>query len=751
MRLLRFVSVLWWVALVGLFSSAAQGVTPIDDRLERIRQATVFVYQVRETRDDFIITCVGSGTIISRDGLILTNAHNSAPSETCDGEGLIVALSLRPDEPPVPLYRAEVSQVDPGLDVALLRITRNLDGRLLDVDALALPFVALGDSAQVTLDDTVTVVGYPSLDDTPIQAVTGTLNAFIAEPGAERVAWMKTSASIPALMSGGGAYNQNGELIGIPTTVTLATSDVLEACVTIQDTNGDSLVNDSDVCIPTGGFINALRPSNYARPLLRAAALELDVEIGLNQDVLQQQAVTGEPQITRLFFSTSVNDAGLPTTIVNSLPTGATGLYLFFDYVNMTPETVYEIRVATDNVPNATFSLAPVRWSGGERGLWYFGIGGQTWPNGVYDFTIFVGGEAKATANIVIGGAPATSPAISDMVFGLSDLDGAPLGNGFVLPTGTTASARFIYRNMQDGIEWVTRWFYEDNEIFRTPPDVWRDGPDGAKTVSIQDPGGLVPGRYRLEIYVEGRLAATSDFVIAGVAEGAFPVVFADAHFATASSPAEAIEAPAASNFTTEVDTLYAMFDWQQITPGTGWTVRWFVDNDLFYEEQLRWAGSSQGENFLMRLRNPAGIPDGTYRVELTVGAVRLAVTEALVGIGQLPIDRFADASGVQLGGRILDSVTNAGIPDVTFVLISEDFSVADFVWDSEQIYALGTTDRNGEFQLDRLLEISTDARTVPYSVVIRAEGYLPIEADGFVVDDQTDNPLYLTIYLRRS
>ncbi len=100
---------------------------------------------------------------------------------------------------------------------------------------------------------------------------------------------------------------------------------------------------------------------------------------------------------------------------------------------------------------------------------------------------------------------------------------------------------------------------------------------------------------------------------------------------------------------------------------------------------------------------------------------------------------------------RVVDSATGEGIPGVTFVLITEEFSVADFVWDREQIYALGTTDRNGEFQLERLLEFSTDARLIPYSVVISADGYLPIELDGFVVDGDTDNPLFLTIYLKRA
>jgi len=718
--------------------------TPIDANLERIQQATVFVYQVEETTDNFFITCVGSGTLVSRDGLVLTNAHNSVQSEECDGSSLIIALSIRTDEPPVPLYRAEVAQVNVGLDLALLRITQNLDGRLLDTERLTLPFVALADSNLANLDDTVTVVGYPSLDDTSVQTVVGTLNAFISEPNSAGRAWMKTSASIPSLMSGGGAYNDDGELIGIPTTVTVTQADG-EGCNFIQDTNADGLVNRSDTCVPSGGFINAIRPANFARPLLRAASLRLDVQIGTDNS-LGTAVSTDDPQISRLFFATSVNDAELPTTIVNSLPSGSTSLYLFFDYTNMTPETIYEVRVTTDDVPNPTFSLAPVRWNGGRSGVWHFGISGQPWPNGIYDFTVFIDGVARNTASIVIGGAPTDAPQISDIVFGLSDLDGTPLGNGYVLPTGTTASARFVYRNMVDGSEWLTRWFYEDNEIFRTPPDVWRDGAGGAKTIPIQDPSGLLPGRYRLEIYVEGRLTGTSDFTIAGTADGAFPEVFQNTHFATAPSPQQAIEAPANDNFTTNIETLYGLFDWQEITQGTNWTIRWFVDDTLFYEERLRWQAAQRGENYLISLSSQDGLPDGTYRLELVIGAIRLATTEALIGIGQLPIDRFASPEGVQLGGRILDSETGEGISDVTFMLISEDFSVADFAWDAEQIYALATTDRNGEFQLERLLELSTEAVPVPYSVIIRADGYLPIELDGFVVDAETDNPLFLEI-----
>lgn len=727
----------------------SQSSTLLETEIERIQFATVFVYQVQDVGDDFFITCVGSGTILSRDGLVLTNAHNTQQSDGCPGDTLVIALTTRIGEPPVPLYRATLLQFSPGLDLALLQIDRSIDGRRLLRDDLAFPFVELGDSSRVALDDTVVMVGYTSLSGDSVEVVRGTVSSFTEEPIGDK-SWLKISSSVPGLMSGGGAYDSSGRLIGIPTTTPPSGSPSLSDCRFFQDTNGDRLVNSADVCVPVGGFINALRASNFARSLFRAASLGLRVDLSSGDSL--SSTVSPPPKIDRLFFSSSVTEARLPSAIVASLPTGTSSLYLFFDYANMTQETIFELRVTINNIPNPVYSLAPVRWSGGESGTWYIGSSDQVWENGVYDFTIFINGVAESTANIVIGGASTESPTISDIVFGLSDLDGTPLGNGYVLPTGNIASARYIYRNMTSDVEVTERWFYEGAEVYRNSSlwDTTAFGPDGARTISIQDAGGLLPGRYRLELYLDGRLAATSDFTIAGSPQGAFPEVFVDAHFVTAQNAEDAIEAPASNNFTTEIDTLYALFNWQQIQPGTFWTVRWSVDDEVFFERTQRWNGALSGDNFLLTLRQDEAIPDGTYRMDLFIDRVQLASVEATVGIGQLPIDRFAQASGLQLRGNILDVDTGQGIPGVTFVLISEDYSVADFTWDAEQIYATATTDRNGFFQMDRLLEISDDTRTIPYSVVISAEGYLPVEADGFVVTEETENPLELTIYLTR-
>jgi S1-C subfamily serine protease len=720
--------------------------------VERIQRATVFIMQTQSVGDNLVITCVGSGTIVSRDGLILTNAHNTVPNANCPGETIIIALNVRPGEPPIASYQADTVQSDPGLDLALLRISRQIDGQLVERSSLALPFVELGNSDAVELDETITVVGYPGIGDDPIVLERGTISGFAAEPSGGDRSWLKTSANIRATMSGGGAFNQNGELIGVPTTAPLSSDSPAATCANVQDSNDDGLINDDDICISIGGFINLLRPSSFARPLLRAAQLNLQVEVpSQGQTPTTLLPVADPPRFRYLGFAPSVNEAGMPTTIIRSLPAGSDSLYLFFDYENMTAETVYELRVNTNGIPNPNFSLSPVRWSGGQRGLWYVGSSGQPFPNGTYDFTLFINGIAEGNARLIVGESSDTSPQFGDIVFGLLDLDGNVTGTGFVLPTGTTANARFLYRNMTPGLPWAAIWYYEGAEVQRTPADtVWleADGANGNKTISVQDQTGLPPGSYRLELYVEGRLSAVSDFTLAGGQDGNFARIFTNTRFTTAGSFQEAQSAAPINTFSAGITTIYALFDWQLIASGTLWRVDWSVDGELFYSQTQPWTGAQTGENFAMRLSSPGGLPDGSYQIDLFIGALPFDTAEARVGIGQLPIDQFADPEGIVMRGRVIDAVSREGIAGVSVLLVSEDFSVSEFTaaWVQSQLFATATTDRNGNFQIDRPL-----AREAPYSILFLADGYLPVTADGVEITDEThpdDAPIEYVVEL---
>jgi hypothetical protein len=731
-RLFSLIILFLSISLIGSWRVTAQETETLD--LDRIRRATVFVIQAGDS--DLDTLCVGTGTIVRFDGLILTNAHQVTPGDACPGDELIIAIALNPDDPPVPKYRAEIVQVDIGLDLALLRITRELDGRVIEAGTLPiLPFVELADSDAVQLDETLTIIGYPDLGNNASVSIQSTAIGFMAEPSGGEKSWIKLLSAelIPGLISGGGAYNQQGQLVGVPTTAPITVGDIGANCLLLEDSNSDGFINNNDTCVPVGDFISVVRPANFAEPLIRSASLGLQVET--LTAALGQITLGDASTVDRLYLATSVTN-NLPTRVIGSVPAGTTSLYLFFDFFNFTPETVYEVRVSVDGVPSQTFSLPPVRWSGGTNGLWFVGGSGQPWPNGNYEFRVLVNGLVAASRTITIGGIAVEEPLFSNLVFGLLDQANNLQGESFVLPTGDLASARFIYRNMQAGTPWTAVWYYNSVPFLRTD-DIWKesDGVNGARDdVIIRPEGGLRPGNYRVDLFVGDppRLSATGDFVVAGAPEAVLPDVFRGITFYRAENAFASPSTNAANNYPDGAHTIYARFDWQRIARGTLWTMQWLVDDTIFYEETSAWNTDETGQGFAVRLTTPNGLPDGTYTMNLLINGILLQTASVSVGIGQLEINRLDRAGGVQLRGQIVDADTRTGIEGATFVLISKNYSIADFAWDAAQVYALAVTDKNGRFELDRPLALDA-----PYSVYILAEGYLPIATDGYLIDTE--------------
>ena len=699
--------------------SWAQNAASLD--IDRIKRATVFIYQAESVNNDLVIKCVSSGTLISADGLIVTNAHSALPSRLCAGDQLIVALNVDLTEPPIPKYRAEVFSAEEGLDIAILRITRELDGRLIARGELPiLPFADISGADDVSLDDTLIVAGFPDFGNEAVATTRGTVTAFISEPIGSGPSWFKTRAEIPGTMSGGGAYSSAGLLIGIPTNAPLGGLAASASCRYFADTNRDGLVNASDNCVPTGDFVSTVRPISHARSLIRGARNGLTVD--MVSAPAEQPPPLNPPRVSRLFFAPSVSD-GSPSTVVGSMPNNTNSMYFFFDYDNMTPETVYELRVSRDGIPDATFSLPAVRWSGRESGLWYIGSREQAWANGAYEFTLLVNGASVGSQRIVVGGSAENRAQFSDIVFGTLDQSGSLVGNGAILPLGEVASARFLYANMAPGNPWSAIWYFSGVEVARSA-ELWSDANHGAKVIRVAPDGGLLPGKYRLELYIDGALSATSDFIVSGRAAGPLPEIFSRLQFVTAASPSEARRATALSSFPSSIPALYALFDWHLMAAGTPWTLRWLVDDQVFFESSNPWQTIESGSDFTVSLANPA---DGSYKLQLLVDGLKLIEQQAIVGIGQLPIDRLARFEGTILSGRVYNAATGRGIPSITIVLIGAEFTASEFEWREDQIYDLATTDRNGDFQFPRPLAFDTF-----YSVVIEADGFIPHAADEF-------------------
>jgi hypothetical protein len=124
----RGIRVVWVLTLIltvaaqAIPGSAAHAAPPYQAAFDPVeaQRSTVYVMQVYTNPvGQTIISCVGSGTLVSAEGLILTNAHLAAPSASCRSDRIVIGLTVRVGEPPVPKYYAEAISSNLGWDLAV--------------------------------------------------------------------------------------------------------------------------------------------------------------------------------------------------------------------------------------------------------------------------------------------------------------------------------------------------------------------------------------------------------------------------------------------------------------------------------------------------------------------------------------------------------------------------------------------------------------------------------------------------------
>ena len=165
---------------------------------------------------------MGSGTIISKLGFIMTNEHVVADDGTFCNDYIVILTSESGDKDPEPKYLAEIVESNVALDIAILEITATFDGSPLQK---SFRNRCIGDSETISLGDELLIWGYPDVRwvnfDSPgrIDISQGFVSGFDGESGMSEKAWISLSSTISSGNSGGGAYNEQGQLVGVPTAV----------------------------------------------------------------------------------------------------------------------------------------------------------------------------------------------------------------------------------------------------------------------------------------------------------------------------------------------------------------------------------------------------------------------------------------------------------------------------------------------------------------------------------------------------
>lgn len=143
---------------------------------------------------------LGSGFIISADGIVVTNNHVISPPDTrAKLESITITL------PDGTEYEADVIGADPASDLAVLKIRADR----------TFPFVKFGDSSAARVGDWVVAIGNPfGLGGTVTSGIISAVYRNTGQGGAyDR--YLQTDASINRGNSGGPLFDMRGNVIGI--------------------------------------------------------------------------------------------------------------------------------------------------------------------------------------------------------------------------------------------------------------------------------------------------------------------------------------------------------------------------------------------------------------------------------------------------------------------------------------------------------------------------------------------------------
>ena len=231
---------------------------------------------------------LGSGFIISADGIILTNAHVVA-----EATEITVKLTDRRE------FDAKVLGVDKRTDIAVLKI-----------DAKNLPVVRIGHASELRVGEWVAAIGSPFGFENTITS--GIVSAKArALPDENYVPFIQTDVAVNPGNSGGPLFNMDGEVVGvnsqifsrtggfmglsfaIPIDVAVQVKDDLvqngkvtrgRIGVQIQDVN-QALANSFGLPKPQGALISGVEPGS---PAEKAGLKSGDVVLGVNGKEINQ-------------------------------------------------------------------------------------------------------------------------------------------------------------------------------------------------------------------------------------------------------------------------------------------------------------------------------------------------------------------------------------------------------------------------------------------------------------------------------
>ena len=184
--------------------TATEDITTVTAVAKKSMKSVVGITTIAEARDFFYRPVetqgVGSGLIVHKDGLILTNSHVIG-----DGRAKTIVAQFEDGTK----KEAKVLWFEPTLDLAIVK-----------VEGTNYPVIELGDSDNIQVGELAVAIGNPlglQFQRTVTSGIISGLNRTISDENIELENLIQTDASINPGNSGGPLLNAEGKVIGVNT------------------------------------------------------------------------------------------------------------------------------------------------------------------------------------------------------------------------------------------------------------------------------------------------------------------------------------------------------------------------------------------------------------------------------------------------------------------------------------------------------------------------------------------------------
>ena len=180
------------------------------------------------------------------------------------------------------------------------------------------------------------------------------------------------------------------------------------------------------------------------------------------------------------------------------------------------------------------------------------------------------------------------------------------------------------------------------------------------------------------------------------------------------------------TNFPSGIPTVYATFEYSDLTNGTPWSVVWMTGGQQIIDQKDTWDDGEQGRK-AVKISNKKGLPAGEYHLVLGIGG-RVALE------GKIMVGNPVDESDSEISGTVVDASSSRPIAGATVMVLTPEASLQNFlrVQNQADIYTMVESESSGKFTLPKQLP-----KGQAYSLIVVVKGYQPLTIESRVADIQ--------------